>query len=359
MKTVKHIILLVLTVVLFFSCLEEMEVDEELLHSKIAVITFLTPERTIYVKLRHNIPITQEDIEYNEIPDAEVSLYEDNVKIEDFEKHYSIPYSWDFETNIRKETTDTSFYFISEKYPKAGKTYRMEIKSDTYGDVSCETTIPAFIESITLNTEFIEEVNDSYTYTGANFKLNFTDPADEENYYRVVLIETRGQKSYYAEDSVSETIRVSNSFYGNYFNSNDPVFSYEKDNANQLVLGEISNNFGIFTDESINGEDCELSFFTYIDRIDTTIGEFIQYEVLLQSITKDMYYYLKSIDLQEIIFPFAEPVPIYSNVESGIGIFGSYSSTSVLSPSYGQYPKEGIKYDDQTFPGYIGQPIYH
>ncbi len=44
--------------------------------------------------------------------------------------------------------------------------------------------------------------------------------------------------------------------------------------------------------------------------------------------------------------PFAEPVPVYSNVKGGMGIFGSVAGSSVTSV-LGEYPMDGKTYVDQ------------
>ncbi|MDA3927806.1 MAG: DUF4249 domain-containing protein [Prolixibacteraceae bacterium] len=359
MKTIKNIILFFPLTFLFFSCQEEMILDESLLEPKIAVLTFLSPNNIIYIKLLHDIPVYQNGDGMNEVPDATITLYEDDQKVEELERLFYVERYRD-ENGESIASTDTNFYFLTTgKLAQVDKTYRMEIESATYGNSSCETTIPEPVANIILKTEFEETTNNNRNYYKANFKLSFSDPADEENYYRIILTEIKGQKTHFVDDSLDHTIYIHNSFGGNRMNTEDPIFFYEKNNANSFVVGETDNNYGIFTDESINGKDYELSFSASFNPdpayIDTTNGEFIQYEVLLQSISKDMYYYLKSIDQQEIMyeFPFAEPIPIYTNVENGIGILGSYSSTSVLSPSFGQYPKDGIEYDDQRFYGQL------
>lgn len=136
-----------------------------------------------------------------------------------------------------------------------------------------------------------------------------------------------------------------------YFNSNDPIFSFETENANSYIFGSSWNQYGIFSDELINGKEYELNFYQstgYSDEYEfrPELGEFRDYTIILQSITRDMFLYLKSIDLQEFNddLPFTEPVPIYNNVENGLGIFGSYSSASI-GIMYGEYPMEGITYN--------------
>ncbi|MFA9388491.1 MAG: DUF4249 domain-containing protein [Prolixibacteraceae bacterium] len=365
MKTIKYTILFFTFFFLILSCREEMILDESLLQPKIAVSTFLTPGDIIYIKLLHDIPVYQKNNGMyqnndgmNEVPDANIVLYEDNEIVEELERHFYVQTYWDENGESVVSSTDTSFsFYTTDRLAQVGKTYRMEIESATYGNLSCETTIPVPVENINLKTEFEKTENNNRSYYKVIFKLKFSDPKDEKNYYRIILNEIEGAKSNVVGDSLNQTIYLRNSSFGSHFYTEDPIFFYEKNNANSFVVGETDNNYGIFTDETINGKDYELSIYTTLNPdpayLDTTIGEFIQYEVILQSISTEMYYYLKSIDQQEIMyqFPFAEPIPIYSNVENGIGIMGSYSSISIISTSFGQYPKEGIKYSENQIPG--------
>lgn len=350
MKSLKYSFIIFIFSSLISSCLEEMELDESLLQPQIAVSTFLTPGDPIYIKLMHDIPASQEYATGKEVPDAKVTLFEDDQIVTELERFSYFDYYYGYYTE-EPIIPDTAYYYMAnDRYPQPGKTYRLEVESETYGNITTETTIPKPIEIDELQSSIEEIRNDenSYVYKQININVRFTDPADEENYYRLLILEATGAISNWNQDSTDSTIHINGAINNTMFSTEDEIFFYEKENANSFAVGQTDNSFGIFTDETINGKEREISIYFSMNttELDTTIGEFLVYRIELQSITKDMYYYLKSIDQQAIMyqFPFAEPIPVYSNVENGIGVFGSYS-TSVYPVFYGQYPKDGVVYD--------------
>jgi hypothetical protein len=75
-----------------------------------------------------------------------------------------------------------------------------------------------------------------------------------------------------------------------YFNSDDPIFSFETEDANNYIFGSSWNEYGIFSDELINGKEYELNFHRSVGYSDDfefqpDKGEFKEFTILLQSIT--------------------------------------------------------------------------
>lgn len=77
--------------------------------------------------------------------------------------------------------------------------------------------------------------------------------------------------------------------------------------------------------------------------VDTSAEGFYRVIIELQSISKDLYYYIKSIDGANNITSglFTEPVQVYSNINDGVGIWGMYAS-SVDTIKVGAFPEGGI-----------------
>lgn len=73
---------------------------------------------------------------------------------------------------------------------------------------------------------------------------------------------------------------------------------------------------------------CHLDGQSYTFTVDTRLrrGDDYGVSVELQSITKDLYFYLKSFmyfNTADIDDPYAETIQIYSNVDNGWGILGA------------------------------------
>ncbi|MFA7136482.1 MAG: DUF4249 family protein, partial [Bacteroidales bacterium] len=81
----------------------------------------------------------------------------------------------------------------------------------------------------------------------------------------------------------------------------------------------------IFSDHLFNGKDYEFIVESRLRKGDEGTNYIV---VELQSITKELYYYLKSIMLYRITEQdaYTEPISIYSNIEDGWGILGAVSS---------------------------------
>jgi hypothetical protein len=130
--------------------------------------------------------------------------------------------------------------------------------------------------------------------------------------------------------------------------SADPVLLQNKTNDN-MVFDESNPKYTLFTDELINGKDYELSFFLNrsmlykIAKVDLAKGDFYYVRIELQSLSEEVYSYIKSIDGANGVTQglFSEPFQVYNNIIGGIGIWGLYTS-SVDTIRVGSFPVGGI-----------------
>lgn len=186
--------------------------------------------------------------------------------------------------------------------------------------------------------------------------MKFADPADEVNFYRLVINYRIGKNQWYrnTDGDTIKLVQVMDYIYSNSaIASDDPVFS-TNENADEMLLGSTNQSgLTIFSDALLNGKAYNLTFYLnenifYYFRekgMDTTRGDFYRVTIELQSLTKDTYYYFKSLGSFNWISQgfLTEPVLVYSNINNGIGIFGAFSS-SINTIQNGEYPIEGISY---------------
>ena len=101
-----------------------------------------------------------------------------------------------------------------------------------------------------------------------------------------------------------------------------------------------------------NEEELDFIINPYYEFMDTSYHEFFRFRIELQSISKDLYLYLRTYSAQWEIGDdfFAEPVIIHSNVSDGLGIFGA-SASSYQNLAYGSYPVDEVYYlrDDEYY----------
>jgi len=347
-----NIIYIIGVFIIFISCIEEAKHNEEYTNHQMVVNSFITAGENVVVSLYQNKPInSQYDPLLKKM--ANVVLYENDIEMETLTPF--IIYNYNYDTGSQIEKTDSTYKYISQKTEiKAGNSYKIVIDCEGYETVTAETTIPfpvlvTAFDSLTENKE-----RNSHQYAEYNYRLSFTDPVKQSNYYRVVVVESEARKSAFVFETDTLNFIDISLFPRNVdVSSTDPILSNKNKDANSYVFGELENKYKIFSDEMIDGKHYDLnivadftsSFFHDKEEIDYEAGEFSMVKVILQSLSADMYYYLRSIEAQEYSdnMIFTEPVPIYSNVDNGFGVFGGYSN-SEIEIIYGQYPKEGVRY---------------
>lgn len=334
----KQILLTILFGTLLFSCTQQIDFEKDYLTRQIVLNSIINPDSLITVKLFSSISI-------NEgypvcITDAEIFLYENDVLLEKLESTYTTkknhwyPYESDNEY-------DTTYYYQSKATALVGKEYKLVVNHPQFETLSCKTTIPNPVSIALRDTSYQYQKGKYSKEVMFDFSGEIAEPAPTEDYYRLVIWKKVRQKSFYY-DAEGELISSFVEYKGqSYVYSNDPVFRSETEDANNNLLASSYNYYSVFTDRLFNGKNYVLSFNTrdsYAavsgnESSDTITwdsfqeGEYSQITIELHHITKDTYLYLKSIDVQQGIdhLAFVEPVQVYSNVENGAGIFGSYS----------------------------------
>ena len=370
---IRNIFLAATFVFTLFSCEKTIEFESEYIEPKIVINSIVRPGRGVLVEVGKSRSVLDENNYFEALTDAKVLLYEDGEFLTELEytSHVDTFRKYLDYGVIEKYAYERGNYYDTIVVFKAGSTYRLEVSKDGFDPVSCETTIPVPIElnELVVNMEkAFHEYSDNYFEI--KMLLTMKDPGDDENFYRLRTYQTRGvelalinygrgsydgfydggygQSPYVDLDSIQPTDTIiQQREYNNYLFSTDPVLSSV--DALDILDGEsMANNF--FTDELMNGENCSLSFWTYSYRdVYTDFGEFLEINVVIENISKELYLYYSSREQHGLAIdnPFAEPVPVYSNIEGGLGIFGS-ESASFIQKVFGDYPLEGKTYIDQN-----------
>lgn len=161
---------------------------------------------------------------------------------------------------------------------------------------------------------------DDRTYMRLTCKIN--DPAGN-NYYRL-LVRVVGDVDPWYYSTYKKGVAVADVFH-----SEDPLF----------IDNRLSKNYGgwpayfsnVFDDHLFNGTSYTFSVSSYRKNLHCK-NHRVYLE--LQEISKDFYYYLKSMQVYRItdLGDFSEALQIHSNVEKGWGIFGSLTGTRIVIP---------------------------
>lgn len=246
-----------------------------------------------------------------------------------------------YENNILiLEGNFTSGRIITNTYPKEGAIYKLKLEVEGYGELSAETVVPQACDA---TIKFVERRGEYYSYNDSFI-----------GYYFYELEEVR----------VSETIRsVMMRCYGLYEN-NDKVFTYDY-YGNNPMLDDFNKASGVYCDEELIGSNTsyqsyaripnanlnkEISFIFSIKNYDKSIEgdtfidedgyvtttEYMLTDMVIQFISPSYEYdkYYKDRYLQTSLSGteppiFNQVVPIYSNINGGLGIFAAYNSLDI------------------------------
>lgn len=219
------------------------------------------------------------------LSNADVKVYQNDVLLGDLNLGYS----------------DLGQYKLSEILEDPGE-YELVASAPGFDGVSAKTIVPQPAEGVAL--EFVEEVDDEH-----KFRLNFTDVADQEDYYHMMVTQT-----------FEEIITVYSPIE---FSTNSEVFL--NDSENFSLDGE--NYFytrALFSDAFFDGENVSIEFKVSL------ISEGVEYNVQLIKCSEDYFLYHKSLYAAENAGDlFTQPVQVYTNVDNGLGCVAGYNMTLI------------------------------
>lgn len=249
-----------------------------------------------------------------------------------------------------------SFRFTDIK-PKTGNTYRIVVSSNGK-QAEAETIIPNQADLISVDTATIIG---EWGGKELNCKIKIRDSSDDD-YYRLIVSSERLVMFVGQYDTVKTKYYIYSSQYN--INSDDPVFKsvYNNFGSDIIDMGP-DNTYSIFPDDYFQGKEYSLQMQTpafyytgYGNPSKPTIhrGENSIYErktIHIQKLSKGYYNYMKYLNLYEYYRdnPFSEPVPVYSNVKNGAGIFASFNDEAKFSfeKIYFPFSMDTIKVEKQ------------
>jgi hypothetical protein len=274
------LIILISVVLGLVSCIDDVD-DVDLPHydPKIVVSAFIAPGDSVKITLFRSVPIYYNLVQvdwmasFPRINDASIVIVNtsDNSEI-------TIPYI----PGLELYALDPAASDI-----RAGVEYELRISAPGLESVKSRTFVPESAPGIS-NLK-VEKRNVSYgeevTITGL-----INDPPGIKNYYFVIAYEVYAYQSW-VNDSLFEV-----------------AYSYQ-------------NYYNFFSDSDRDGQD--IGF-----RVTNQFGEgSLSYELFVLSVDEHYYRYHSSLNnyYETGDNPFAEAVLLSSNVESGLGVFGSFN----------------------------------
>lgn len=301
-------IIIVIVAILSSSCEKILDLPVEDMETQMVLNSIIYPSNNyILANLTKSKSIFDNSYSFEGIWDATIKLYEDDVFIGDMYCEYDPTKFNEDEWWGYPSGPYTGNYILYYK-PKIGKKYRAEAFHNKYGNVSATTSI---LPEVLINRiDSVSAINEEGEKV-IKLSINFTDPAEENNYY---LVNFYSRQVFWDEDSMRYESMIST-----WFETNDPIVE-EDYNSSQGIL---------FSDELINGKDYSLNVNVSRDLYYSPYSDSTTLLVTLKNITEDMYKYniTKYKQIQNGGDPFSEPVRIFSNVSNGFGIMGACTNS--------------------------------
>jgi len=320
----KTILLPVLSVLVLWGCtvdyqMKPTNVDEP---NRLVINSFLSPENPVCVYF-HTIDRTAEGFVYRAAENLHVKLMEDD--------------------RILFDGLCADSVLALEHHPMANATYRIEVALSGYESVRAETTVPSAITCKASAEPFEPRVSDDFTiYSDMKYLLSdFAGEYEQENtslYVQVYNVLTEDalvkSNSLYASNVLVDPFNRSNgirvmdsdtgSSYYEYFmrvkNRNIPYLDRLIFIANMFPNGHYEYDFENWT---LTG--------TWIPNVD--LKKYLV-KVIAAGHEYDMYfknYYQQTTyaSYDDVISSFFyQPIPVYSNINGGLGIFAGMNETN-------------------------------
>ncbi|VAW12831.1 hypothetical protein MNBD_BACTEROID01-168 [hydrothermal vent metagenome] len=195
--------------------------------------------------------------------------------------------------------TKNGFYCNSSFSPSQGKPYKLEVKIDNYKNLYSIDSIPQTkinISAIEYRKDYkIDEEGDEYS----EIRVSITDIHEGNDYFGISVQSRNGKNGFYSHQ----------------------ITSYSPEIMNELGM-ETYPNILVFKDDLFENASTKLKIRFYDDKatyVKIYSFSFDAYKYIKSWIIHD---YTKEYDFWEVY----EPVPLYSNIENGYGIFAGYSS---------------------------------
>ncbi len=313
----KKTILSILVCSLLFSC----EYTETVVtidippHEAVLVLNSIVDTDTeVRVLVSHSVGAF-EQITPSCITDAEVLLFENNQFVDTLSIDLINTDTMMF-YNEYGEMELLMNYYTSDIFPNSGSTYSVKVNHPAYESITASTYIP---EDIIVYDIQIDTVTDP---DKIGFSFSFNDNGIQENYYRLKLF------SSCMKTWIDDGDTVEHGYSGRMIMmSNDPSFPSDIPFEGYTF----TDNEVVFTDDLFNGQEKNISIdveskgYRYSD-CDTVTIQF-------STFSDDTYSYYNSLgdhsEKGELGLFGGEVIPVYSNVENGLGVIISVNAQNI------------------------------
>lgn len=221
-------------------------------------------------------------------------------------------------TVVSPARQDTLIFIAGQGYrggpfPAPGETYRVEVSKPGFASIHAESTIPARPQ-VTVRTRTVgqDELGTQFEIT-----LSIVDPVGE-HYYRIGCYAFIPPGERFMDTEWQEVFFSSPDLI---LRENPADVGGQRLESQPRVVGTV-----YVSDATFDGMTKE--FILHVDVREWELP--LQAKLVVTSMGKDYFAYHRDLELQRrnTDDPFAEPVALFSNVDNGEGILGSYANTT-------------------------------
>lgn len=319
----KKYIIFTLLVISLLSCTKTIDFDDEEFANQLVLNSILSPDSVFTASFTKSASILENDYGPSlPVIDGVLDLYENDQLL----AHLN---------------SSTGAFRATGIKPKAGNTYKIVATSGAK-QVIAQTIIPYSAEVVAIDTSIIGNSNN---YNTIHFKIQLKDTPGED-YYRLTILHEYLVVVTYPDENYNK--KPANTYYlykeSSQIQSDDPVFKsvYNNSGGEIFDMGP-ENRYHIFPDQLFEGKVHSVRvsstyFHNYFNPTDPNLYGiprhiYDRFTVYVQHLSKDLYNYLKYLELYDYYHdnPIAEPVPVYSNVGNGAGILAGYNGEASMS----------------------------
>ncbi|HET6559275.1 MAG TPA: DUF4249 domain-containing protein [Prolixibacteraceae bacterium] len=339
----KKYILYSLLITSLFSCTKTLDFDDEQLADLLVLNSIVWPDSVFKASFIKSSSILEGGSEPGQaVTNGTLDIYENDQLLAHL-------------------TSSTGGFRADGLKPKAGYRYRM-VATGNGQQITAETTVPLKAEVLSVDTSIVKNPGN---YLGITFNIRIKDtPGDD--YYRITLMQNSLSRNTYQENDNKKTIKYNLSNYPTGYYTDDPVFKSVYNNSGEEIfdMGP-ENRYYIFTDDFFEGKERTIQvrkdhFYNSYDPSNPYIyGNqeriYDRFTIHVQRLSKDLFNYLKYLELYDFYHdnPISEPVPVYSNIKNGAGIFAGFNDEArfTFENIYIPFSMDTIKIEQDPYYG--------
>lgn len=205
--------------------------------------------------------------------------------------------------------------YMADFYPKAGVEYSMSVEKEGFETVTAKGIVPnkTKIKACILNS-FAGTDEDNLAFS--QLSVTFDDPADQANYYEVMVLGYGQEKDKYT------------------LSTNDKAITSESYYPSPILMDAIQPKRLLFNDKLINGKTRTIEINYYPPQYESIGQLYISPHIVsltFRSVSEDYYKYYTTLFKHfnnrraDLLFGIAEPSPVFTNIKNGYGVFAGYT----------------------------------